>query len=161
MTDSSQNIFIDRTEFLPFFKPDVGEDEISAVTEVLRSGWLTYGPKVREFGQACGEYLGVPSAVPVASCSAGLFLTLKAVGVGKGDEVVLPAMTSLPPRRPSSTAVRDRSWRTWIPTIWGWIPRPSPGRSHRAPRPSFRSTWRGTPAGSRKSSPSPTSTASR
>ncbi len=85
--------FIQREENLPFFKPDVGEAEIEAVTEVLRSGWLTFGPKVREFGTACGEYLGVPCAVPVASCSAGLFLTLKAMGVGKGDEVVLPAMT--------------------------------------------------------------------
>ena len=85
--------FIDREEALPFFKPDVGEREIEAVAEVLRSGWLTYGPKVREFGTACGEYLGVPCAVPVASCSAGLFLTLKAMGVGEGDEVILPAMT--------------------------------------------------------------------
>lgn len=93
MTDSDQNVFIQREEFLPFFKPDVGEEEISAVSEVLRSGWLTYGPKVREFGQACADYLDVPCAVPVASCSAGLFLTLKAMGVGPGDEVVLPAMT--------------------------------------------------------------------
>jgi len=85
--------FIERDENLPFFKPDVGEEEIASVTEVLRSGWLTYGPKVREFGEACGEYLGVPSAVPVASCSAGLFLTLKAMGVEEGDEVILPAMT--------------------------------------------------------------------
>ncbi len=85
--------FIEREDNLPFFKPDVGEVEIEAVTEVLRSGWLTFGPKVKEFGTACGEYLGVPCAVPVASCSAGLFLTLKAMGVGKGDEVILPAMT--------------------------------------------------------------------
>lgn len=85
--------FIEREEALPFFKPDVGEAEIAAVTEVLRSGWLTFGPKVREFGTACADYLGVPCAVPVASCSAGLFLTLKAMGVGEGDEVILPAMT--------------------------------------------------------------------
>ena len=85
--------FINRAEKLPFFKPDVGEAEIEAVSEVLRSGWLTFGPKVREFGAACGQYLGVPCAVPVASCSAGLFLTLKAMGVGEGDEVILPAMT--------------------------------------------------------------------
>jgi len=83
----------ERREFLPFFKPTIGEEEIAAVSEVLRSGWLTYGPKVREFGQACADFLRVPFAVPVASASAGLFLSLKAMGVGPGDEVVLPALT--------------------------------------------------------------------
>jgi len=93
MTDSNIGTIVERREFLPFFKPDVGEQEIAAVTEVLRSGWLTYGPKVREFGQACADYLQVPWAVPVASCTAGLFLTLKAMGIGPGDEVVLPSLT--------------------------------------------------------------------
>ena len=93
MTDSDGHVFINRDESLPFFKPDVGEEEIAAVAEVLRSGWLTYGPRVRQFGQACADYLDVPCAVPVASCSAGLFLTLKAMGIGPGDEVVLPSMT--------------------------------------------------------------------
>jgi dTDP-4-amino-4,6-dideoxygalactose transaminase len=93
MTDNDKDVFVQREEFLPFFKPDVGEEEIAAVSEVLRSGWLTYGPKVREFGKACAAYLDVPCAVPVASCSAGLFLTLKAMEVGPGDEVVLPSMT--------------------------------------------------------------------
>jgi dTDP-4-amino-4,6-dideoxygalactose transaminase len=90
---SAGNRYIERSEFLPFFRPELGEAEIQAVTEVLRSGWLTYGPKVREFGQACADYLQVPHAVPVASASAGLFLGLKALGVGPGDEVVLPALT--------------------------------------------------------------------
>lgn len=90
---TSERRYIDREKFLHFFKPDVGEDEIQAVTQVMRSGWLTYGPKVREFGQACADHLVVPFAVPVASASVGLFLALKAMGVGPGDEVVLPPLT--------------------------------------------------------------------
>lgn len=85
--------FIQRRDFLPFFRPDIGPQEVAAVTEVLESGWLTFGPKVNEFGQACAAYLQAPHAVPVSSCSAGLFLTLKAMGVGPGDEVILPSLT--------------------------------------------------------------------
>ncbi len=85
--------FISREEFLPFFRPDVSETEIEAVAEVLRSGWLTYGAKVREFGAACADYLQVDQAVPVSSCTAGLHLALEALGIGPGDEVILPALT--------------------------------------------------------------------
>jgi dTDP-4-amino-4,6-dideoxygalactose transaminase len=93
MGDIQGTEFIRRDSFLPFFRPDLGEAELSAVTEVLRSGWLTFGPKVREFGEACGRYLGVPHAVPVSSASSGLLVALKALGVGPGDEVVLPSLT--------------------------------------------------------------------
>lgn len=93
MGDIQGTEFIRRDSFLPFFRPDLGEAELSAVTEVLRSGWLTYGPKVREFGEACGRYLDVPHAVPVSSASSGLLVALKALGVGPGDEVILPALT--------------------------------------------------------------------
>jgi dTDP-4-amino-4,6-dideoxygalactose transaminase len=79
--------------FLPFFRPSLGEEEIAAVADTLRSGWLTCGPRTREFGRACADYLGATHGVPVASCSAGLFLALKALGVGPGDEVVLPSLT--------------------------------------------------------------------
>jgi len=91
--DAPSRRFITRDDFLPFFKPDIGDAEIDAVSEVLRSGWLTYGPKVREFGAACADYLAVEHAVPVASATAGLFLGLKALGVGPGDEVILPSVT--------------------------------------------------------------------
>ena len=86
-------VFISRDEFLPFFRPDVSEQEIAAVAEVLRSGWLTYGAKVREFGRACADYLQVPRAEPVSSCTAGLHLALEALEVGPGHEVILPALT--------------------------------------------------------------------
>lgn len=91
MTDA--RVYIDRADVLPFYRPDIGENEIAAVSEVLRSGWLTYGSRVREFGQACADFLQVEHAVPVASASAGLFLTLKAMGIGPGDEVILPPIT--------------------------------------------------------------------
>ncbi len=86
-------VFINREEFLPFFRPDLSEPEIAAVADVLRSGWLTYGAKVREFGLACAAYLQVPCAEPVSSCTAGLHLVLEALEVGPGDEVILPALT--------------------------------------------------------------------
>ncbi len=89
----SGRVFIERREFLPFFRPDLSEQEIAAVADVLRSGWLTYGSKVREFGQACEAYLEVAHAEPVASCTAGLHLALEALGIGPGDEVIVPALT--------------------------------------------------------------------
>ncbi len=86
-------VFIERQENLPFFRPDLNEAEIAAVADVLRSGWLTYGSKVREFGRACADYLQVPCAEPVASCTSGLQLALEALDIGPGDEVILPALT--------------------------------------------------------------------
>ena len=81
------------SEFLPFHLPLIEQDDIRAVTEVLRSGWITSGPKVREFEQAFGAYLGARHALAVNSGTSALHLALKAAGVGPGDEVVLPTMT--------------------------------------------------------------------
>jgi len=82
-----------RNEFLPFSRPDVSEDEIGAVAEVLRSGWLTTGPKCAEFERAFADYCGARGATAVASATAGLHCALRALGVGPGDEVVTPSMT--------------------------------------------------------------------
>lgn len=92
-SSTKSGIFIQRDEFLPFFKPDIGQAEIEAVTDVLQSGWLTYGPKTHEFGDACADYLNVKHAIPVASATAGLFLGLRILEVGPGDEVILPSLT--------------------------------------------------------------------
>ena len=79
--------------FLPFHRSDVGEEEVSEVVDVLRSGWLTTGPKVREFEREFAAMVGVEHAVAVNSCTAALHLALEAAGVREGDEVLVPTMT--------------------------------------------------------------------
>jgi len=81
-----------RTQFLPFARPAIGESEIERVVDVLRSGWLTVGPRTREFERVVADYVGVPGAAAVNSCTAGLHLSMVAFGVGPGDEVILPSL---------------------------------------------------------------------
>ena len=82
-----------RDTFLPFHLPSIGEEEIGAVVETLRSGWLTTGPRVRAFEQAFAQYSGIDHAAAVNSCTAALHLALEAIGLRDGDEVLLPTMT--------------------------------------------------------------------
>lgn len=80
--------------FIPFALPDIGNEEIEAVTETLRSGWVTTGPKTKAFEQAFTEYLGGGvESVAVNSATAGLHLALEAAGIGPGDEVIAPTLT--------------------------------------------------------------------
>ena len=79
--------------FLPFFVPDIGEAEIAAVVEVLRSGWLTTGAKTKEFERQFAERIGVKHAVAVNSATAALHLALEAIDIRSGDEVIVPTMT--------------------------------------------------------------------
>jgi len=80
--------------FLPFALPDIGEEEIEAVAEAMRSGWLTSGPRVAAFEREFAEFLGGDvHAVAMNSATAGLHLALEAVGVGPGDEVIVPTWT--------------------------------------------------------------------
>jgi len=74
--------------FLPFALPDISEDEIAAVADALRSGWVTTGPRAKRFEEEFARYVGAPHAVAVNSATAGLHLALEAVGVGPGDVVV-------------------------------------------------------------------------
>ncbi|WP_019143169.1 DegT/DnrJ/EryC1/StrS family aminotransferase [Noviherbaspirillum massiliense] len=81
-------------KFLPFALPDIDEHEINAVTECLRSGWITTGPKTREFEHSFARYLDADvEVVSVNSATAGLHLALEALGIGPGDEVILPTLT--------------------------------------------------------------------
>lgn len=74
-------------------EPDINQIDIDAVTEVLRSGRLSLGPKTEAFEQAIGEYLGVRYAVAVSSGTAALHLIVKALGLQRGDEVLVPSFT--------------------------------------------------------------------
>jgi len=79
--------------FLPFHVPELGEEEITAVVEVIQSGWLTTGAKVKQFENEFAAMVGARHAVAVNSCTAALHLALEASGVREGDEVIVPTMT--------------------------------------------------------------------
>jgi len=79
--------------YLPFAKPTIDEETIAAVAEVLRSGWITSGPKVQEFEQALSAYLGGRIVRTFTSATGALEVALQACGIGPGHEVIVPAMT--------------------------------------------------------------------
>ncbi|MBX3744344.1 MAG: DegT/DnrJ/EryC1/StrS family aminotransferase [Verrucomicrobiae bacterium] len=78
---------------VPFYRPCVGEEEIAEVVATLRGGWLTTGPRTKQFEGEFAAYLGQRHAVAVNSCTAALHLALEAIGVQAGDGVVVPTMT--------------------------------------------------------------------
>lgn len=78
---------------VPFFRPSVGDAEIAAVTECLRSGWLTTGAQTHAFEESFAEYVGAKFAVAVNSCTAALHLALEAIGLQRDELVLLPTLT--------------------------------------------------------------------
>jgi len=82
-----------RSEFLPFSPPDIGAEEIMEVTAALSSGWLTTGPRVKEFETVFANYLHAPAALAVSSATDAMLVGLAALGVGPGDEVITTTMT--------------------------------------------------------------------
>lgn len=78
---------------IPFSPPDITEAEIEEVIKVLKSGWITTGPKTKEFENRIARYCGTERAVCLNSATACMELTLRLLGVGEGDEVIVPAYT--------------------------------------------------------------------
>lgn len=78
---------------VPYFRPDIRDDEIAAVVDVLRSGWLTTGAVAQRFEEAFAEAVGARHALAVNSCTAALHLAVNALGLRPGDGVLVPTMT--------------------------------------------------------------------
>jgi perosamine synthetase len=82
-----------RPTFLPFAQPDIDDTELTAIKEVLESGWITSGPKVREFEASFAEAAGANHAVALTSCTAAMHLALEAIGLQSDDEVITTPYT--------------------------------------------------------------------
>jgi len=82
-----------RDTFLPFCRPSISEEDIAAIGDVLRSGWITTGPRVGALEEAVTRRTGAKHAIAATSGTALMHLTLQALGIGPGDEVVGPSMT--------------------------------------------------------------------
>ena len=82
-----------RDKFLSFSLPLIGEEEIDEVVEALKSGWLTSGPRTKQFEQEFRNAVDAPAALALNSCTAGLHVALKVLNIGPGDEVITTPMT--------------------------------------------------------------------
>ena len=78
---------------IPFCKPDISEEEIAEVCEAMRSGWITTGPRTKEFEKRLAEYCHTSKVVCLSSATAAEELNLRILGIGEGDEVIVPAYT--------------------------------------------------------------------
>ena len=97
MVRNAEQVNMEKTtlsdDFLPFALPVIEEEEISEVLDVLKSGWVTTGPKVKLFEREFAEYIGCKHAIAVNSCTAALHLALEAIGIQEGDEIITSPMT--------------------------------------------------------------------
>lgn len=82
-----------RDTFLPYFRPSIDADDISAVTSSMQNGWLTTGPRVKEFELRVASLSGIRHAIALNSCTAGLHIGMIALGVKPGDEVIMPSLS--------------------------------------------------------------------
>ena len=79
---------------IPFSPPDISEQEIEEVVAALKSGWITTGPRTKEFESKITEYCGSDKTVCLSSATSALEMTLRVLGIGEGDEVIVPAYTA-------------------------------------------------------------------
>ena len=79
--------------YLGISAPQIGDEEIEELLDAIRSGWVTTGPKVRAFQSRLEDYLQAPHVRCLSSCTAGLTIALRLLGIGPGDEVLVPSMT--------------------------------------------------------------------
>jgi UDP-4-amino-4-deoxy-L-arabinose-oxoglutarate aminotransferase len=82
-----------KKSFLPFTRPSITEAEVLEVSEALRSGWITSGPRVVAFEKGFSSYVSAPFGITVASATAGFHILLHALGIGPGDDVITPSLT--------------------------------------------------------------------
>lgn len=92
MSATADNV-IRRADPLPFARPDIDDEDIAAVAEAMRSGWLSTGPKVQEFERLFAARLGAKHAIALNSGTAALHLALEALALQPGDEIILPTVT--------------------------------------------------------------------
>lgn len=79
--------------FIPLAKPCIGKEEIDSVVKTIKSGWLTFGPKTKQFEDEIARYIGCKNAIAVNSCTAALHLSLVALDIGSDDEVITSPLT--------------------------------------------------------------------
>src|ERR1700730_5033505 len=82
-----------RKDFLPFARPDLDKTELDEIREALANGWVTTGPKTKQFELEFAAYVGARHAIAVNSCTAALHLALEAIGLQSGEEVVTTTYT--------------------------------------------------------------------
>ena len=117
---------------IPFSPPDITEEEIQEVCQALRSGWITTGPKTKEFERQVAAFCGTDRAVCLNSATACLEMTLRILGIGPGDEVITSAYTYTA----SASPVCHVGWCWWtpFPAPTRWTRRSWLRRSRSAPR---------------------------